>query len=69
MGTRLKKLKQSGVKCDVKIFIGLKGRLTDKLINKLTIYYGSCIIEHKNNLFGNLCGQFIFPRDLQFLNH
>lgn len=50
MGTRLRKLKQSGVKCSDKNSIGGKGRLTDKLIKKLTVYYGNVIRENKNNL-------------------
>lgn len=50
MGTRLRKLKHSGSKCSDGKTVGGKGRLTDKMIEKLTIYYGNAIREHKNNL-------------------
>lgn len=50
MGTRLRKLKQSNFKCSDGKSIGGKGRLTDKVIDKLTVYYGNAIREHKNNL-------------------
>lgn len=50
MGTRLRKLKQSRVKCSDGKPIGGKGRLTDKIIDTLTVYYGNAIREHKNNL-------------------
>lgn len=50
MGTRLRKLKQSGVKCNDGKPVGGKGRLTDKIIDKLTVYYGNAIREYKSNL-------------------
>lgn len=50
MGTRLRKLKQNNFKCSDGKSVGGKGRLTDKVIDKLTMYYGNAIREHKNNL-------------------
>lgn len=50
MGTRLRKLKQSKVKCSDGKSLEGKGRLTIGEIDKLTIYYGNAIREHKNNL-------------------
>lgn len=50
MGTRLRKLKQAGVKCSDGKSVGGKGRLTDSVIDKLTVYYGNAIREHKNSL-------------------
>lgn len=50
MGTRLRKLKKSNIKCSDGKTVGGKGRLTDKMIDKLTVYYGNAIREHKNNL-------------------
>lgn len=52
MGSRLRKLKVSSGKrklSDGKT-IGGKGRLTDCLIQKLTIYYGNAIRQHKNSV-------------------
>lgn len=45
MGSRLRKLKQTlrGVKLSDGKALGGKGRLTDGLINKLTVYYGNAI--------------------------
>lgn len=50
MGSRLRKLKQSKLKCSEGKPIGGKGRLTDKLIEKFTVYYGNAIRQHKNSL-------------------
>lgn len=50
MGTRLRKLKQSGTKCSDGKSVGGKGRLTDKFIDKLTAYYGNAIRQHQNSL-------------------
>ena len=50
MGTRLRKLKSSGIKCSDGKSVGGKGRLTDRLIDKLTVYYGNAIRESKNSL-------------------
>lgn len=49
MGTRLRKLKQSGLKCSDGKSLSGKGRLTDKVIDKLTVYYGNAIRQHQNN--------------------
>lgn len=49
MGTRLRKLKQTQ-KCSDGKSVGGKGRLTDKLIDKLTVFYGNAIREHKDSL-------------------
>lgn len=53
MGTRLRKLKAQMAKTKLSDgkTIGGKGRLTDDLIKKLTIYYGNAIRANKNSLF------------------
>lgn len=50
MGTRLRKLKQSGFKCSDGKGLGGKGRLTDPMILKLTTLYGNVIREHNSSL-------------------
>lgn len=50
MGARLKKLKQSGLKCSDGKGLGGKGRLTDPVIHQLMLHYGNAIREHKNSL-------------------
>lgn len=50
MGSRLRKLRQSKVKCSDNKSVGGKGRLTDKVIDQLTIYYGNAIRQHKDDL-------------------
>ena len=50
MGTRLRKLKINKVKCSDGKTVGGKGRLTDKIIDKLTSYYGNAIRQHKDSL-------------------
>lgn len=52
MGTQLRNLKKtlSGKKLEDGKGIGGYGRLTDALINKLQIYYGNAIREHKDSV-------------------
>ena len=50
MGTPLRKLKPSVIKCSEGKSVGGKGRLTDKLIDKFMVYYGDAIYESKNSL-------------------
>lgn len=52
MGRRLRELKKSmrGKKLKDGKVLGGKGRLTDKLINQLTIYYGNAIRNNKDSL-------------------
>lgn len=52
MGTRLRKLKQQarGVKLPDGKTLGGKGRLTDDLISKLTVYYGNAIRSNSHSL-------------------
>lgn len=52
MGTRLRKLKQQlrGEKLPDGKTVGGKGRLTDKLIDKLTVYYGNAIRSNTHSL-------------------
>lgn len=52
MGTRLRKLKQEsrGKKLPDGKTLGGKGRLTDKLIDKLTVYYGNAIRSNTHSL-------------------
>ncbi|XP_065055580.1 uncharacterized protein LOC135684104 [Rhopilema esculentum] len=54
LGTRLRKLKSSCGKKKLKDGkgIGGKGRLTEKMINKMQNYYGLAIRHNKNNLQG-----------------
>lgn len=50
MGCRLRKLKQSGKKLEDGKSIGGKGRLTDKVIDLITVYYGNAIRANKNSV-------------------
>ena len=50
MSTRLQKFKINKVKCSDGKTVGGKDRLPDKIIDKLTSYYGNAIRQHKDNL-------------------
>ncbi|GFX14490.1 uncharacterized protein TNCV_1616731 [Trichonephila clavipes] len=50
MGTRLRKLKQMSSKLSDGKSIGGKGRLTDRMIDLITTYYGNAIRQNKTCL-------------------
>ncbi|GFW82244.1 uncharacterized protein TNCV_3817251 [Trichonephila clavipes] len=50
MGSRLRKLKQMGSKLSDGKSIGGKGRLTDRMIDLITTYYGNAIRQNKTCL-------------------
>ncbi|GFV93371.1 uncharacterized protein TNCV_3685941 [Trichonephila clavipes] len=50
MGTRLRKLKQMSLKLSDGKSIGGKGRLTDRMIDLITTYYGNAIRQNKTCL-------------------
>ncbi|GFX91749.1 hypothetical protein TNCV_3529481 [Trichonephila clavipes] len=50
MGTRLRKLKQMSSKLSDGKSIGGKGRLTDRMIDLITTYYGNTIRQNKTCL-------------------
>ncbi|GFS94570.1 uncharacterized protein TNCV_2015621 [Trichonephila clavipes] len=63
MGTRLRKLKQMSSKLSDGKSIGGKGRLTDRMIDLITTYYGNAIRQNKNMpvRYAKSCLGCIFP--------